>query len=1437
MAPVGSSAQSGSGTSPSAVATLTTHSTLDPSAPTFTPPSSTSLYACSNKVVLLQTALAEVSNPHDPCRVLRARIVMDSGSQKSYLTQRVKQILSLPVASTQQLSIAAFGSTKGKPLSCESVHLAVRNKSGVDQELDAFVVPHICDPLTSQPNNSCSEMYAHLTDLHLADLSSDETLEVDMLIGSDFYWDFVTGRTIRGRSGPVAVETTLGWVLSGPAGSSGQGSSVSLMTTHTLHVEGITNTELHATLRSFWELESLGIQSPKSDPVSEQFRSTIQMKGGRYEVSLPWRECREPLADNFALSRRRLHSLIRRLRREPTVLREYDAIIHDQRDRGIVEAVQDTDDNSVEAHYLPHHAVIRTDKVTTKLRIVFDASARERGPSLNDSLHVGPKFNQKILEILLRFRAYPIAMVADIEKAFLMISVAPKDRDVLRFLWFDNVFKENPDIVKLRFTRVVFGVSSSPFLLNATVKHHLDKYLPSHPDLVKVLTRSMYVDDVVFGADTEEDAYALFKNSKEVLGHGSFNLRKFVTNSPTLQEAIRIEESTQPTIEPIDTIENGETYVESMLPAPCRLYDEQRVLGVRWNVQQDQLIFSLDALARIAVQVDPTKRNVVSMIGQIYDPLGFLSPITIQFKKLMQELCKAKMGWDQALRGELLNKWNKLVQDLEVSPQIALPRCYFGSVQDERTSCRLYGFCDASSAAYAAVVYLVRETSGRKHSAFVTSKTRVTPLKPLTIPRLELLSAVLLARLVVTVSDSLCTRMELNEPRCFTDSQVSLFWIKGTWKDWKPFVQNRVDEVRRLVPAECWSHCPGKGNPADIPSRGMAALELSSCLMWKDGPPWLNTPIIVSPLPEDMPDQCLTELMSTPQETGHSLLVTEPSTIGQIIDVERFSTKQRLFRTTAYVLKFPRLLRKKAVSTELTVDDVAEAEQIWIKDAQSILLQDLKFPKWKSQFCLYQDECRIWRCGGRLHNADLPFSSRHPVVLPKKHTLSTLIACSAHRRVQHNGVKETLTEIRAKFWILGGRSLVRSLIHRCMVCRRFEGSPFAAPPPPPLPSFRVNESPPFVYTAVDFAGPLYLKVQGGSSSCKVWICLFTCCVTRAIHLELVVDLTTTTFIRCLKRFSARRGLPRMILSDNAKTFKAAGRLMQTIFRDKELKDHLMHSGVEWKFNLEKAPWWGGLFERMVKVTKRCLRKIVGQAKFSYDEMHTAIVEIEAIINSRPLSFLNAEDTEEPLTPSHLLVGRRLLNLPDNLTHYVDKDPDFEVDSESVQKRVRHLANVLNHFWRRWTKEYLLELREAHRQRRQRADAPTADVKPGDIVLIHDQEHPRGFWKMGQVESLIVGRDGRVRGASLRLASKSPHQKRLQRPLQLLYPLEISRAVEPTSQEVKVPEEDQVQAPTRPLLECATKAPTRPPRESAAKARNKVKEWTEQILRDPDYDSS
>ena len=283
---------------------------------------------------------------------------------------------------------------------------------------------------------------------------------------------------------------------------------------------------------------------PEEDSVYSRFTKSVTLQQGRYCVRLPWKEPHPLLPDNFELSKGRLFNLLKRLQSTPDILSQYDAIIREQMKSGIVETVTSPGGGPIgRVHYLPHHAVVREDKQTTKLRIVYDASARSDGPALNDCLYSGPTFGQNILDILLRFRLYRVAVTADVEKAFLMVSVAEEDRDVLRFLWVDNISSPLPKLVTLRFARVVFGVSSSPFLLNATLQHHIERYRSSDPSFVDTFIRSIYVDDLTSGADNEEEALRLAIKARERLGEAGFNLRKFVTNVPALQKCLSSLES------------------------------------------------------------------------------------------------------------------------------------------------------------------------------------------------------------------------------------------------------------------------------------------------------------------------------------------------------------------------------------------------------------------------------------------------------------------------------------------------------------------------------------------------------------------------------------------------------------------------------------------------------------------------------------------------------------------------------------------------------------------------------------------------------------------------------------------------------------------------------------------------------------------------------
>ena len=609
-------------------------------------------------------------------------------------------------------------------------------------------------------------------------------LEVDVLIGSDHYWDVVTGAICKSNGGPTAIHTKLGWVLSGPtAVECPERCSANLVTTHVLRVD-MQPDPLNDQLRAFWELESLGI-NPNEKGVHDDPCIDIKFVEGRYQVSLPWKQFHQSLPDNYSLSQKRLNGLLKHLHKTPELLRDYDHVIWEQIEKGIVEDVPTVSEGSNLVHYLPHHAVIHSNKNTTRLCVVYDASAKREGkPSLNDCLLVGPKFNQKILNILMRFRSYRIALTADIEKAFLMISVQEKDRDVLRFLWVSDIDEDEVKIRPLRFTRVVFGVCSSPFLLNSTIRHHLEGYCESYPELVERLIDSFYVDDVVTGASNEEEAFQLYINSRKILKDGAFNLRKFQTNSRPLQLKINAAETGSDDTQGDQNSSWEETYADATLGETDGCTSPMlRVLGIIWDPLRDHLHFSVAKVAETAAVIEPTKRNVVSTIGKFYDPLGFLAPVIIRYKRLFQKLCEHNLQWDEALPKTLQREWDSLVKDSQDSGSLSLPRSYFDKIDDAVVSLMLHGFCDASMTAYAAVVYLAMKTQTGIHTQFLVAKTRVASIQPTTIPRLELLSALLLARLIATVTSAIGSTLPDVEIRCYTDSTVALYWIKGANKE------------------------------------------------------------------------------------------------------------------------------------------------------------------------------------------------------------------------------------------------------------------------------------------------------------------------------------------------------------------------------------------------------------------------------------------------------------------------------------------------------------------------------------------------------------------------------------------------------------------------------------------------------------------------------
>ena len=1332
---------------------------LNPSAPSWVGNTDS-----SEGKVALQTALAVVNGKKES----RVRVLFDTGSHKSFITSEAVGKLGLKPVRREELGIKVFGSKEAVNEMRDVVKFslsALNDVSGVT--IEAFVVKDI----SSIPNVHVERVkrdFLHLNNVWFADVCRDnEMLEVDCLVGSDWLWSFQAGEVIRGGpKEPVAVKTSLGWVLSEPL----KGKTLDSNTVCSVHIcvdskfsNQTEKQELEMLMHNLWDLDSIGIR--ESDKVHESVLDAITFTGNRYSVGLPWKIGHKPLPSNYNVSLLRLKSQVKKLRHSPDILEKYDALISEQVQDGIIEQVSEMEP-AVKTHYLPHRAVIRENAESTKIRVVYDASCREgkSGVSLNDCLHVGPSLTPMIFDILLRFRVSPVAIVGDIEKAFLNIEIHPEDRDCLRFLWVDDIHTENPEIVVYKFRRVIFGCNASPFLLNCVLRQHIEKYKDEDPEFVDKLVSGFFVDDLVTGTKDTQDALTLYEKAKVRLKDGGFTLRKWKTNKQELAKEIAYREGE---LDEIENIKNEQqSFAKEALSPVVSEGGKPKVLGIIWDNIEDTLEFSL---GKVGSELDSstivTKRSILSTLASVFDPHGLVSPVAVSAKIIFQELCKENIGWDDPLPLEKLERWKTWLQGLREANIISVPRCIFNECQGEPLKVQLHGFADASKRAYCAMIFIVVKTSMHTYVRLLSAKTRVAPLKLLTIPRLELMSARILANLMNTVLEALGQQVKIEQVKYWLDSKTALFWIQNHG-EWKQFVRHRVDEILNRTRKEDWGHVPGVENPADLGSRGVSANHLKNSRLWWEGPNWLKEH--ESKWPKNFLLENSSEVEDERKGTNVMLTVErEKRGVSNVIQIGRYGSLLRLLRVTALVIRFIKNLKEKKAKRDinigrLEVGEIENAEKVLIKDVQETLRERADFERLSRQLGIVNDESGLLVCQGRLANSDLDIQAKYPIILPRESLLTELIINDCHLKVHHNKLRCTLAELRSRFWVLQGRQKVKQVIGKCQVCRKLEGPYFRAPAAAPLPNFRVTESKPFTNVGIDFAGPLFVKSEDGKMP-KAYITLFTCSATRAIHLELVPDLNTYTFLNCFRKFCARRGTPRIANSDNAKTFIAAAKLLRRLSQDDTFHTYLESHRIIWKFNLPRASWWGGYFERMVGCVKRCLRKILGTSKLSQDELSTVLVEVENTLNTRPLTYLY-DELGEVLTPSHLLCGFRMSNLSENIKSEIDCNEDHN----KLTRRFLYLSNRLSHFWSRWRKEYITDLREYHKENSSKVNV----VAVGDLVLIHDDNVKRGLWKMGVIETLIVGQDGKIRGAAVRKAGKGKSEV-ITRPLQKLVPLEIS----------------------------------------------------------------
>ena len=858
-----------------------------------------------------------------------------------------------------------------------------------------------------------------------------------------------------------------------------------------------------------------------------------------------------------------------------------------------------------------------------------------------------------------------------------------------------------------------------------SVKQNALDHALDFPKAANVVETSFYVDDCLTGAESVEEAIDLHQQLVTLFSKGGFLLRKW--NSSDSQV--------------IDHIHPDLLDVQSTHPIPI-FDDYTKTLGIEWNAGMDH--FRL-MVASLNDTNNMTKRALVSDIARTFDVLGWFAPTMIKAKILLQRVWEARIGWDDPLPESIHQEWTTWRSELPLLTEKHIPRCYHPKHLKVSTI-QLHGFSDASEDAYAGTVYIrVQDQNGRVHSSLVLAKTKVAPIKRLTIPRLELCGAKLLSQLLQHTQRAL--NISTENTFAWTDSTIVLNWLVGNPRRLKTFVGNRVSHIMQSIPPDRWNHVSSSDNPADCASRGLFPSELSEHHLWWNGPEWLRLPS------DQWPSQPPVAQAEMPMEEERSVCLHAIIDRQPIIPLQQFSSFSHLKRVTAWILRFIDRCRKSKTdcpnSLYLSSAEIKASEIYWISLTQYqsffIEIQSLKkgesLLKSSRLFSLHPfiDSLGLLRVGGRCQNSQMPFSVIHPVILPGKHPITSLIITLEHRRLMHAGPTLLAASLARRYHIINCRKIVRSVTHNCVTCRRS-----TIKPKPQLqgqlPAERITPDTVFERVGLDYAGPFSLKYgpMRKPTVIKAYVCVFVSLTVKAVHLELVSDLTTDAFIATLRRFIARRGKPSLIWSDHGTNFVGAVReLKQFIdfFQNQKsqglISEFCAMQNIKWRFIPEHTPHFGGLWEAAVKSMKTHLKRVIGETKLTFEEFTTILTQVEACLNSRPITPLPCDGhTVESLTPGHFLIGRPLESLP---------DPPDSYRSISLLKRWHLCQHMVRQFWKRWSTEYIDILRRVNKWH-----FPSRNLKVNDIVVLQDDNLVPTRWPLGRVVKTYPGKDSLVR---------------------------------------------------------------------------------------------
>ncbi len=932
------------------------------------------------------------------------------------------------------------------------------------------------------------------------------------------------------------------------------------------------------------------------------------------------------------------------------------------------------------------------------------------------------------------------------------------------FLWRDLDETREPEVYE--FNRVVFGKNSAPMEAQFVAQENARRHQEEFPKAAETVLKSTYMDDSIDSVETDEEGVELYQQLDGLWKLAGMQARKWISNSPEVVAATP----------------------EDDRATELKLTDSQdgvvKTLGISWNSKDDTLAISSPECSST---IPLTKRNVLKRIAMLFDSLGLVSPFVVVAKMQLQELWSRSYDWDDVIVDEIANRISKWIRHMESLADIRVPRCLREAKKVVKKS--VVTFVDASLKAYGTVAYLLCEYEDTTVSCrLVASKTKVAPLKPISVPRLELMAAVLGLRLTQRLVSTLEVSMDIVV--FYSDSNDVLWWIRGHGREFRAFVANRIGEIQMNTEPAQWQYVPTDHNPADLCTRGTTPQELSDCSLWWNGPQWLLDDrekwpkMKLDNRPTNLPEtkasnkQCEGEQSDVAKTCHYQRPVIErkevkdQNNLDWRLDPRRYSSWVQLVRVHARVWRVVNNMRKteKRVGRELLPEERRDAEEDIIRLAQQEVFQDeykalaekkpisQKSTLVKFNPCL--GEQGMIRSDSRLRFAEyLPYDARFPIILPRGHWVTRLIVRYFHELANHSaGTNYVLAQISERYWIPAARDEIKECESQCNECKKWRNKT-ATQVMAPLPPNRLRITyRAFDQTGVDYAGPINTVQGRGKTRQKRWLCVFTCFSTRAIHIEVAWRLDTDGFLNAFARFTSRRGVPKEMTSDNGTNFVGAVNELKELVAGLD-KDKIQRVGgqgnIKWKFNPPAAPHFGGVFEAMVKAAKKAVYAVLGSSDVTDEELITACTGVEGLLNSRPLTYQSADPRDDvPLTPNHFLHGQAGGNFaPENV----------DTTSFNPRKRWRKVQELISRVWSRWMKEYLPSLRA-----RPKWNQIVKALKSGDVVLVFDQDIPRGRWPLGRILEMYPGRDGHARVAKVQCGGKT-----LVRPIHKLVPLELN----------------------------------------------------------------